>query len=40
MGTKNKIISEIRISKLDDLMQIAKAIEKSSHPLPHVETSK
>ena len=26
--------------ELDDLMQIAKAIEKSSHPLPQIEFSK
>jgi len=28
------------LSELDDLMQIAQAIEKSSHPLPHIEISK
>jgi hypothetical protein len=28
------------LSELDDLMQIAQAIEKYSHPLPHTEISK
>jgi len=28
------------LSELDDLMQIAQAIEKSSRPLPHIEISK
>jgi hypothetical protein len=28
------------LSELDDLMQIARAIEKSSRPLSHIEISK
>jgi hypothetical protein len=39
METKNEMASEIIISKLDKLMQIVQAIEKSSHPLPHVSDS-
>lgn len=36
METKNEMASEIIISKLDKLMQIVQAIEKSSRPLPHI----
>ena len=32
--------SKAILSELDELMQIAQAIEKSSHPLPYTENSK